>query len=99
MSRRADINSTLIVGAGPAVNDAPSGLAGTALELRDQSVVFGVRADPEPDDGFVLNDIEGAVTAADANGVDRVDLIQTFESQARMTRVLQPQLVRLSRLS
>ncbi len=61
------------------MNDLQLGIGEIWLEPRHQSIVIGVRSDPEPDDGIVPHDAKGAVGDADANGVDCVGRSQPLE--------------------
>ncbi|MCH7889025.1 MAG: hypothetical protein IIA00_07080 [Proteobacteria bacterium] len=64
MPKRSDISSILIIGAESHSRDDRWWSPQFRLEAFDQAVVTGVRADPEPDDDIVLDDADGAVSAA-----------------------------------
>jgi hypothetical protein len=51
-------------------------------------VVFGVRADPEPNDDIVFDDSERAVPKPDAGGVNGSSLVHVLEAEASVVRVL-----------
>ena len=67
--------------------------------LSQQSVVFLVRADPEPDDVVVFHNAESAVCSADAYRVNSVPAPDAFEVQAWMAGVGSEQDVGVSRLA
>ena len=98
MPKRTDISSILIIGVESHSRDDRWFSPKFRLETFNQALVTGVRADPEPDDDIVLDDADGAVRAADADGLDRLSRLQPFESETRMTGILQPETVRVSRM-
>jgi hypothetical protein len=50
----------------------------------DQTVVFGVTADPAPDDAVLLHHRQSAVPEADARRIDIILAFQFLELQTRM---------------
>ena len=53
----------------------------------DQTVVFGVTADPVPHDSIVFHDGQSAIFKTDANRIDVILAFQLFELQARVRRI------------
>lgn len=51
-------------------------------------IVFGVRADPEPNDDIALDDAERAVPEPDPGSVDRPSRVNVLEAEASVLRVL-----------
>ncbi len=60
------------------------------LRLRKESLVFVVSADPESEEGVLLEKGESAVAVANSNGPKFTDFL---EAQGRMTRMGVPQTV------
>ena len=58
------------------------------LQVFQELVVVGVRADPKPSDGVAVEHADGAVADADTGGVDGRIGVHALEVQARMGRVL-----------
>lgn len=58
------------------------------LQLPQERVVVGVRADPEPHKGVTVAHRESAVTEPDAGGVDRAGGVNLLEAEARTGRVI-----------
>jgi hypothetical protein len=57
------------------------------LAVSDQTVVFGVSADPVPHYSILLHDGQCAIFKADANRIDVLLAFQLFELQTRVRRV------------
>src|SRR5574337_58198 len=57
-------------------------------KARNQLVVIGVRANPEPDEVFAVAHAQCATTKTRANGVNGQGWMDLLETQTRMIRVL-----------
>lgn len=67
-----------------------------SAKTRDELVVVVMRSDPEPRDEITVDQTDNSPSDSDSRRVERLDTVNTFELQARMSRVLLPELVVLS---
>ena len=68
------------------------------LELREEMIVGGVRADPKPHDRISVARTHSSIADADSCGEDRRFVVYLFEPETRMGWILQEQAIRIPRL-
>src|SRR5579884_4194769 len=61
--------------------------------MRDQLIVFFMRADPKPNDFVITEDSDRSMIAIDSNGVNRLLGMDLLEVQTGMVRILGEELV------
>ena len=69
---------------------------GTQLQVFEETVVRGMRADPEPGDLVIVQKPKGAVSQGHASGVDRIAMVNLLELKACVAGVFAEQPIRLS---
>src|SRR2546425_11035248 len=65
------------------------------LQVFQETVVRGVRADPKPGDLVIIQKPKSAVSQGHANGVDRIAIVNLLELKAWVPSVLAEQPIRL----
>src|SRR5512138_1035971 len=66
------------------------------LEVLEEAIILGMRAEPEPGDLITLQEPEGAVSQSDASRVDRLAYVNSLELQAWMLDVIAKEPIRLT---
>ena len=68
----------------------------TQLQVFEETVVRGMRADPEPGDLVIVQKPKGAVSQGHASGEDRIAMVNLLELKAWVAGVVAEQPIRLS---
>jgi hypothetical protein len=63
------------------------------LQLRQELLVFGVRSDPEPDDGIAFLDRQCPISQSDACGEDGTLRMDLLEAETRVLGIALEELV------
>ncbi len=66
-----------------------------ALRMVDETLVFVMRADPEPDDVVALENAECPVMEADANGIVGAGRMNRLEAETRMIGIGTEEFIRV----